>query len=344
MNALTKSLMTWAAVIAGLVVFFVLRYQMVQGIFTPLEAVSPGVCRAIAAGVQGPEDFEIDAAHNAIFVSSLNRQAAIANSDPRDGIYLLKLDNPAAAPVKLAGPPKDVHPHGISLYRAGDGSETLMVIDHRPGGRQAVEIYSLDFSGETPRLSQQSTIQSGLLVSPNDLAAIAPDKFYVTNDHVTKTALGRFAENYLLWPHADVLAFNGVGFHVGVQRIALPNGALAKGGYLYVTAMNERRVLAFTREDFTGNRDEIGALSLPARLDNISMDAAGDLIIAGQAKPGSAQVFRVRLSPDGVPLSYETLFSDDRHRLNGASSAAVYGGHLFIGSARDSKMLECDLK
>jgi len=32
--------------------------------------------------------------------------------------------------------------------------------------------------------------------------AVAPDRFYVTNDHVTKTALGRFAEDYLLWPHA----------------------------------------------------------------------------------------------------------------------------------------------
>ena len=49
-------------------------------------------------------------------------------------------------------------------------------------------------------------------------------------------ALGRFAEDYLLWPHADVLLYNGMGFRIAVQRIAFPNGILAQGGFLYVTA------------------------------------------------------------------------------------------------------------
>jgi arylesterase/paraoxonase len=344
MSPWIKALLTWAAVIAAVAVFFTVRYQMVQGAFNRIEAVSPGVCRDIAVGIHGPEDFEIDAPHNVIFVSSLNRQAAVPNSDPHDGLYILKLDDPAAPAVKLAGTPLDFHPHGISLLRNEDGSEILMVIDHKPSGRQMIEIYGVNFATGAPKLSQQSAIQSGVLVSPNDLAAIAPDRFYVTNDHITKTALGRFAEDYLLWPHADVMAYNGTGFRIATQRIALPNGVLAKGGFLYVTAMNERRLLAFSREDFFGDLTPIGGISLPARLDNISSDATGDLIVAGQGKPGSAQVFRVRLGPDGVPLSYETLFSDDGHRLNGASSAAIYGGHLFIGSARDSKMLDCDIK
>jgi arylesterase/paraoxonase len=339
-----KSLLTWIGVLGAVAAFFVARYEMVQGAFTALEPVSPGACRAIAVGIHGPEDFEIDAPHNVIFVSSLNRQAKVPNSDPQDGLYLLKLDDPTAAPVKLAGTSLDFHPHGISLFRDQGGNETLMVIDHRPRGAQMIETYGISYATGTPKLSQQNAIQSGLLVSPNDLAAIGPDAFYVTNDHVTKTALGRFAEDYLLWPHADVMAFNGTGFRIAAQRLALPNGILARGGYLYVTAMNERQLLAFSRQDFIGNLDPIGALSLPARLDNISTDAAGDLIVAGQGKPGSAQVFRVRLGPDGVPQSYETLFSDDGHMLNGASSAAIYGGHLFIGSARDSKMLECDVK
>jgi arylesterase/paraoxonase len=339
-----KSGLTWAGVIAGLVLFFVIRYEIVQGAFTAIPATAPGVCRAVAAGIQGPEDFEIDAPHNAIFVSSLNRQAKTPNSDSHDGLYLLKLDDPAAAPVKLAGAPPDFHPHGISLYRDPDGSETLMAVDHKSNGRQTVEIFRLDFSGGAPKLIPQSTIQSGLLISPNDLAAIAPDKFYVTNDHVTRGRWGRFAEDYLIWPHADVLLFNGTGFRIAAQRIALPNGAVTRGAFLYVTAMNERRVLALSREDFTGNLNQVGALSIPARLDNISVDARGDLIVAGQAKPGTAQVFRVRLGQDGVPQSYQTIFSDDGHQLNGASAAAIYGGHLFIGSARDSKMLECDVK
>jgi arylesterase/paraoxonase len=344
MRPLAKSALTWAAVIVALAGFFIVRYQLVQGAFNSVAEISPGVCRPIAVGVKGPEDFEIDAAHNAILVSSLNRQAAKPNSDPHDGVYLLKLDDPAAPAVKLAGTPLDFHPHGLSLFRDSDGSETLMVIDHKPTGRHMVEIYGLGFGGETPRLSQQTAVQSGLLVSPNDLAAVAPDKFYVTNDHVTTSAPGRFAEDYLLWPHADVLAFNGTNFRIATQRIALPNGVLAVRDLLYVTAMNERKLLAFRQDQFNGDLEQIGSLSIPARLDNINLDPAGDLIVAGQAKPGTAQVFRVRLGRDGVPQSHEIIFSDDGHLLNGASSANIQGGHLFIGSARDSKMLMCDLK
>ena len=93
----------------------------------------------------------------------------------------------------------------------------------------------------------------------------ARTSFYVTNDHVTRTALGRFAEDYLLWPHADLLYFNGTSFRISVQRIAFPNGVCVTpdGGHLYVAVTNERRLIAFSREPFFGNLTEIGSLSLP---------------------------------------------------------------------------------
>jgi hypothetical protein len=243
----------------------------------------------------------------------------------------------------LAGTPLDFHPDGISFFH-GENSSVLMVIDHKPNGRSMVEFYSVDFSGELPKLRPQSVVQSGAMISPNDLAAVGQNQFYITNDHMTQSGLGRFGEDYMLWPHSDVLLYNGEGFRIATQRIAMPNGILARGTILYVTATNERRVIAFTRQDFTGDITETGSLSIPARLDNLSADAAGNLIVAGETRPGSAQVFRVRLGPDGVPLSYETIFSDDGHTLKGASSAAVYNGRLFIGSAYDSKMLMCNAK
>ena len=343
-SPLAKSALTWLAVLAALAVFFALRYLWIMGALNQVAELSPGACRAIAAGIHGPEDFEIDPAHDAIIFSAINRDAKRPFSDAHDGLYLLKLSDPAAAPVKLAGAPLDFHPHGISLFRDENGAETLMVIDHKPTGRQMIEIYSLSFGGDAPKLSQQTAVQGGLMVSPNDLAAVAPDKFYVTNDHVTTGMLGRFAEDYLLWPHADVMAFDGQSFHIATQRIAFPNGVLANRDLLYVTAMNERRLLAFRQDPFTGNLTQLGALSIPARLDNINRDAAGDLVVAGQAKPGTAQVYRVRLDRDGLPQSYEMIFSDDGHQLAGASAADIYNGHLFIGSAGDSKMLECDVK
>jgi hypothetical protein len=339
-NPYAKSALTWASVIAGLMVFFALRYAQVQGAFDNPAPVTPGPCRPIAAGLSGTGDFLIDAPRNAIFVAAFDP----AKSDPHDGLYLLKLDDPAAAPVKLPGAPPDFHPSGLSLFRNADGKETLMVIDHKPNGRHMAEFYGLDFSAEVPKLSQQSVMQSGAMVSPNDLAAVGENQFYVTNDHVTHDVLGRFAEDYLLWPHADVLLYNGMSFRIATQRIAMPSGILARGPTLYLATASERRVIALTRQDFTGDLTEAGSLAIPARLAHMSADAQGNLIIAGETKPGSAQVFRVRVGTDGAPLAYETIFSDDSHSLKGASSAAIYNGHLFIGSADDNKMLMCDVK
>ncbi len=358
MRPVVRSGMTWAAVLLTLVLFFVLRWLTAAGFFTSVPTVSPGICRPIA-GLQGPEDFEIDAAHDAIIVSSTNRRAPKASPDPRDGLYLLKLSAPDAPPVKLEGVPKDFHPHGISLYRAPNGDETLMAINHRSDGGQAVEIFGLAYDNGAARLTPHASINGGLLVSPNDLFAVGPDRFYVTNDHVTKTALGRFAEDYLVWPHADLLYFNGTNFRISVQRMAFPNGVFVTpdGGYLYAAITNERRLIAFAREPFFGSLKEIGSLSLPARPDNISADAEGRLIVAGHpdlvrvnqfradpGKPSPSEVFRITLDKSGVPQSYETIFADDGGRIGASSAAAVVGKRLLIGSVLDDKLLDCQLK
>jgi hypothetical protein len=336
-----KSVLTWVGVVVMLAGGGALRYALVDGFFTPITPVSP-TCRNIAEGINGTNDFAVDVVHNALLISANDRRAGASGS--QSGIYFLKLTDLGAAPVKLAGTPANFQPGGLSLFRAQDGSETLTLIDHKPGGRDMLEVYGIDSDGQTAKLNQQTAIQSRLLISPNDVTTVAPEHFYVTNDHVSTSTLGRFAEDYLLWPHADVLLSSGAGFRIAAQRIAFPGGALAKSGFLYVAAANERRIIALGIQDFTGNLNEIGALSLPARPGHISMDTAGNLIVAGQSKPGSSQVFRIRLDEKGVPVSSETIFSDDGHTLKGASAAAVWNGELFIAAADDEKMLACNLK
>ena len=91
----------------------------------------------------------------------------------------------AAAPVKLAGPPANFHPGSLSLFRSPDGSESLTAIDDRPGGRDMIEIYGINSDGLTAKLSQQTAIQSRLLISPHGVTTVTPGHFYVTNDHAT---------------------------------------------------------------------------------------------------------------------------------------------------------------
>ncbi len=211
-----------------------------------------------------------------------------------------------------------------------------------------------------PKLSPRSSVGGGLLVSPNDLFAVAPDRFYVTNDHVTKTALGRFAEDYLLWPHADLLYFNGTSFRISVQRMAFPNGVYVSpdGSHLYVALSNERRLIAFSREPFFGNLTEIGSLSLPARPDNISADAQGRLIIAG--RPSLLRDNQFRADPHqavalgGLPRHISTSPACRKAMTRSSPMTAAgsappaprrwSGKQLLIGSVLDNKLLDCTIQ
>lgn len=355
-RAFALSALTLLGVAAVVSAIFVLRWVYAAGIFDRFAPVSPGACRVLAS-VPGPEDFEIDQGHRLMLISSTDRHAATPSR--QDGIYAVALDDPAAKPVRLAGTPKDFHPHGISLYRGPDGNDILYAVNHHADGGQSVDGFAVAFNGNTVSLTARASIAGGLLVSPNDLFAIGPDRFYVTNDHVTRTKLGRLAEDYLLWPHADVLFFDGRSFHIAIQRIAFPNGVFVThdGSHLYVTSTNERRLIAFSRDPFTGNLAEIGSLSIPARLDNISMDKAGDLVIPGHPslprvwdfqkdpnKPSPSVVFRVHLDPAGAPTGYETIYANDGAQIGASSSAAISDGHLYIGSVLDNKVLDCRLK
>ena len=56
-----------------------------RALFTMAPSPTGHQCRAIASGLPGPEDFEVDAAHDAIIVSSTDRQRAQAIPIPATG-------------------------------------------------------------------------------------------------------------------------------------------------------------------------------------------------------------------------------------------------------------------
>ena len=154
--------------------------------FTHFDPVSPGVCRVLAS-VPGPEDFEIDAAHKVMFVS---RPIAMrAKPAASDGIYFVKLDDPAR---RRSGWParRRIFIPMASAFIAGRAARLLLAVNHHANGTSSIEIFGVSYDGGTPKLTAQSSIAGGLLVSPNDVFAVSPDQFYVTNDHVTRHRAG----------------------------------------------------------------------------------------------------------------------------------------------------------
>jgi arylesterase/paraoxonase len=346
--ALTSS----AVVVAGAVAV-VARALIMGGMFATVNPV-PRQCDAIG-GVVGAEDIAIDRKDGLVFISASDRRANPPSK--ADGIYTLRLGDPAARPVRLAGTPSDLHPHGISLFRAADGTLTLMVVNHARLAHSAIVVFAVTVENGAAKLSEIGDIQSDRLISPNDVAAVGKEQFYVTNDHGSRTPFGVTLENYLMLPRANVLYFDGNVFREVAADLVFANGiALSNdGSRVYVAETTTHRIRTFSRDPFSGRLTLENTFELPSGPDNIDVDEKGDLWIASHpnlfdvvaygkdpSKPSPTEIDRVTVR-GGIPQSSAMVYANSGAEIGAASVGAVDKGHLFIGSIFDPKILDCRL-
>jgi len=356
MRPATRAAITAGAVILVGAIAMIVRTLIAAGVFTAFTPGFAGTCQALA-GVVGPEDLQIDASDRLVFVSATDRHAPAGHPSLQDGLYTFPLDHPEAGFTKLSGTPRDFHPHGLSLYRGSDGKLTLMVVNHQASGEQAVEIFDVAILGGGAKLTARGHIEGGQLISPNDLVAAGPDRFYVTNDFGSTTALGRTLEGYLLLPRSNVVYFNGDFFRPAITGLVGANGiALSPdGAHLYVAETLGRSVLSYRRDAFSGVLQFENATPLPAGADNIDVAADGALWVAGhpkilavldyaadRTKPSPSEIFRLPVQA-GAPQAAALVYANSGRQIGAASVGAALGAKLFIGSPFDDKVLDCTL-
>jgi arylesterase/paraoxonase len=324
------------------------------GVFTDVIPGFAGTCTAIPSPA-GPEDIAIDESSGVAFVSAMNRRArAVGKPSPADGLYALVLNAPAHL-VKLAGTPADFHPHGVSLVRTPDGALTLMAINHRSNGSHSIDVFDVAVQDGAVKLSEVASIQSGQLVSPNAIAALDRDRFFVTNDHTSTTAFGRALDDILVLPRANVLYFDGTVFFVVANGLAFPSGAALSpdGRHLYISEAYNRRLTTYARSPLSGVLESVSTLAIPSNLDNLRVDAAGNLWAGSHPKafamaawrsnplkPAPSQIFKVTLAK-GIPQSAVAVYTNLGGEIGGSSVAAVTGKRMLIGSPFDTKILDC---
>jgi len=332
------------------------RTMILAGVFDEVKPV-PRVCRTLS-DVTGVEDIAVDSKDGLVFLSATDRRAiALGKPSKADGIYTAALAHPEAGFKRLDGAPGDFHPHGISLYRAPDGSLTLMAVNHITPQRSAVDIFEVDAANGAARLKETGDIQGDKLIHPNDVAAVGKDQFYVTNDHGSRTPLGMTLENYLTLPRANVLFFDGMIFREAATGLVFANGINVSpdGNHVYVAESTARRVQTFGRDPFTGKLTPENAFAFPSGPDNIDVGEKGDLWIAGHpkmfdlvtyasdpSKPSPTEIFHVRVA-GGIPQSAEPVYVNTGREIGAGSVGAQAGRNIFIGSIFDPKILECAL-
>ncbi len=335
---------------------------VMAGQLRTIEPHFAGTCAPVP-GVPGPEDITFDPVTGEAYVSSDDRRATLAGRSVPGAIFAYDPARPGAPPRNLtpdAGP--SFHPHGIALRVTPDGRRLLFVVNHprsslfgdAPGRGPAHTIEIFERAGDGP-LVHRRTIHGELLISPNDIAPVADDRFYVTNDHGSEPGLGRTLEDFLRLRRSNVVYFDGQRFRVVAEDLRIANGVAVSqdGARVFVASVSGFEVALFRRDAATGALTRTGEVELDTAPDNIEIDAAGDLWIGAhpkllsfishardQEERSPSEV--VRVHPDGRGgFAVSEVFLSEGDDVSGSSVAARRGEHLLIGSVFDPHFLHC---
>lgn len=318
--------------------------------FKEVEDRFDGVCSPVT-GVAGPEDIEATATLGRAFVSSLDRRAG---ADARGAIFAILTDDPLDSENwrdRTGGVPAAFRPLGLEYFEDGD-IRRLFVVNE---AANSVEIFDVSANGD---LTHLETVTERRLTSPNDVAAVGPNSFYVTNDVEPgrNSLLGRL-QFVSRAASGKVYFFDGVATRVAADDLRFANGIAlnARGTRLYVAESAGQSLRIYDRDPQTGLLSLAKTAPLPAAPDNINLAWDGSLWIGAQPKPLSLPLVQrdaTRHAPslviryvdqEGVASPMTEIFASKGDLISTSTVAAVSGSRLLIGALLDDRYLICDL-
>lgn len=337
-------------VVLGLAGYLGFNTWRISGGFGPLEERLVEECTAVET-FPGPEDVTIDPASGLAYIAASDRRSYWNDAEEvrQGGIYALDLDDPSSLRLISTDAPDDFQPHGFDLWTDENGASRLFVISHPRDHRQVVEIFDVTAPGV---LRHAETIEFPEMWAPNDLAAVGPRQFYVSNDHGWPDGFGRTLEDYLALPISNVAYFDGENGTIVAGGLRYANGvrASADGATIYVADLFGRAVRIYERNADTGALDQVRRIALSTNPDNIELGSDNDLIIGAHPRPfaflahvrdenetAPSEIVRVDLTTGAS----ETVFMATQGQINAAAAGAVDRGRLLIGAVLDPRVMIC---
>ncbi len=332
--------------------YFIISTLYHAGSFNSIEAHSQLIDISVYMNIAGTEDLEIDKENGLLFISSSDRWKQARGEKTDDGVYLLDL-NSESEPYKLPTTYKgEFHPHGMSFLRK-DGTDYLFAINHNQKGG-SVELFKF----EKGILVHLKTFKNEHMCCPNDLIAVDVDKFYVSNDHGAEKGFKRILEDYLRIANSYLLYFDGETYSKVYDNLNYANGVnvSADGKTLYMTETTGRILSVLDRNIATGKLTLRFTKQFKTGLDNITIDAEGNLWVASHpklldfighannpAKLSPSQV--LKLTPTGRDdFKVTEVYLNSGEEISGTSTALYYKGRVYVGVVFESKLLSGSYK
>ncbi len=348
-----KRILIVSSVLVLLIAGWLFNLLRTAGQFKSIESHFACECSPVS-GLSGAEDITIHPKTGIAYISACDRRSINNGKIVPGAIFSYNLKTSRPKLVNLtpeAG--NNFQPHGISLYTGRNGKDALFVINHG-GGIHKIEIFDL----KDGMLVHSKTISDPMLVSPNDLAAIGPDQFYVTNDHKYVSGFKKVFEEYLKLKVSNVVFYNGSGFSEAASGFGYANGINSShdGKTIYLAATIEGSLHIFDRNSDSGKLTLKNSINMKTGLDNIEINQDGSLWIGAHpklltfvqhsknpSKKSPSQILHI-IPLDSGKFDTKEVYLNKGEQLSGSSVAAVYQNRMLIGSVFEDKILDCCLK
>ncbi|KAJ8058980.1 hypothetical protein OCU04_011963 [Sclerotinia nivalis] len=195
---------------------------------------------------------------------------------------------------------KSIDVHGFDIEFLPDSRLRFWMINHRPpvdesgnfldatnlGANSTVEVF--DLVPGSRNLEFVKTVANPIIKTPNNIAATRDGGFVITNDHSTKTGLIR-SLSMIIGGGNIAMCGSDNQCHGGPSN-RFPNGIVrGQDGLYYVASTIKGKISVYSLESnhtFT----QIDEIDLHMPLDNLSVDANGDILAAGL--PDVLKVFK----------------------------------------------------
>ena len=352
MDTMSKSKILIIVLLLGLTAH-AYRLSQASGLMLSLSPQEYGQCEKVTGPV-GPEDITIDVDRKVAFISSSDRRHSAATGQSADGgLWTLDLSIPDSEAVQINVEIDGAfHPPGIDLLQLDGGQRELYVVNHADSLTDEIVVFELD---DANGLHFKERFRFPELISPNDIRAIAPNTFFVTNDYGSpRGSLMATLESYLMLARSSVVFFDGKTAQIVAEDLRMANGiALSKDlNTLYVAETTGRQITRFKNDVKLEQWRRTDSLSVDSGVDNLEWDQDGRLLTGahpklfdflGHAKQAgnlsSSQVIRIDVSQD--QMTFESLYLNLGEELSGSSVAAMLDEELLVGAVFEPHFLRC---
>ena len=339
-------------VLVILIGWWLVDFIMDAGQFKSIQPHFSGACFEVA-GISGPEDITIHQGKRIAYISSTDRWALEQGKPGQGAIFSYDLSKDHPKPVLMQHDFEGgFNPHGISLFVDKQGNERLFVVNHSKG-RHSIEIFKLN----NDTLVHLQTLQDPMMISPNDVVAVGLDQFYFTNDHGYADGALRTLEEYARLKRANLVYYDGRSYKEAASGFSYANGVNVSrdGKKLYLAATTEMTLYVFQRDIESGSLNQEAKIALDTGVDNIEIDANGDVWIGAhpqllkfvghagdRSKLSPSQVLRIKQISNG-DYAIEEIYLNNGKELSGSSVAAVMQNRFLIGAVFEHRFLDCSM-